>query len=196
MSSARFVKSAVLPKEYPPDRGIEIAIAGRSNAGKSSLINLMTGSRIAKVSSTPGKTRLLNFFDMSGKYLLVDMPGYGFAARSGKEMQDWHEMVESYLMSRQCLQGLILVIDIRRKWTADEELLKSFADHRGLPMVLVLTKADKLSKSEIQKAVKAMQQAAGLSQVFAVSSLKKTGHVEFEEWLFENWVKPHLTRTK
>ncbi|MBX3039969.1 MAG: ribosome biogenesis GTP-binding protein YihA/YsxC [Bdellovibrionaceae bacterium] len=193
MPSARFIKSAVHPHEYPPDRGLEIAIAGRSNAGKSSLINLMTGSRIAKVSGTPGKTRLLNFFEMNGgKYTLVDMPGYGFAARSGDEMHDWHQMVESYLASRQVLRGLLLVMDIRREWTKDEDMLKGFTDHRGLPMAVVLTKSDKLSRNEIQKAVAALKKKSSLNHVFVVSSLKKTGHVEFEEWLYENWVKPAL----
>lgn len=192
MPSIRFIKSAVLPRDYPEEQGVEIAIAGRSNAGKSSLINLLSGSRIAKVSSTPGKTRLLNFFEMNKKYTLVDMPGYGFAARSNKEVNEWHEMVEAYLTTRASLHGLILVMDIRRKWTDDEELLKQFADRRGIPMAVVQTKADKLNKNEINKAVASLQRSAKLIDVFPVSTLKKTGHREFEEWVFESWVRPAL----
>lgn len=192
MPSPRFIKSAVWPADYPPEQGVEIAIAGRSNAGKSSLINLLVTSRLAHVSATPGKTRLLNFFDISGKYVLVDMPGYGFASRSGDEQKQWQEMIEAYLMERQSLNGLLLVMDIRRKWTEDEELLKEFAGRRDIPFAVALTKADKLSRNEIQKAVAALKRQAQLSHLFPISSLKKTGHVELEEFVFSEWVKPHL----
>ncbi|MBX2988776.1 MAG: ribosome biogenesis GTP-binding protein YihA/YsxC [Bdellovibrionaceae bacterium] len=193
MPSAKFIKSAVFPHEYPPDKGVEIAIAGRSNAGKSSLINLLTGSRIAKVSSTPGKTRLLNFFEMAGgKYTLVDMPGYGFATRSKGEVEDWQKMIEAYLTSRQSLKGLILVMDSRREWTEDEQMLKNFTDHRGLPFAVVYTKIDKLSKNELQKAVVKLKKTSLLETIFPVSALKRLGHIEFEEWLYQSWVKPFL----
>lgn len=196
MTSCRFLKSAVLPQDYPPDQGVEIAIAGRSNAGKSSLINLLTGSRIAKVSSTPGKTRLLNFFLMNGKYVLTDMPGYGFAARSKSEIEEWEEMIESYLSSRESLRGLILVIDSRREWADEEQALKNFTEDRGLPMAIALTKTDKLSKNEIFTAVAKMKKAAGLENVFPMSTLKKVGHKELEDFAFLNWVKPHLGKGK
>src|SRR6478752_7250400 len=107
----QFIKSAVLPKDYPIHKMAEVAIAGRSNAGKSSFINALTRDKVAKVSSTPGKTRLLNFFNMADSYVLVDMPGYGFASRSNSEVLEWHEMIETYLMSRENLVGLILVMD-------------------------------------------------------------------------------------
>lgn len=184
------MKSAVLAKDYPVSNKAEVAIAGRSNAGKSSFINaLAKKGKIAKVSSTPGKTRLLNFFDMEDSYILVDMPGYGFAARSGDEMVEWHKMIETYLMTRENLCGLLLVMDIRRPWTEDEELLKKFSDRRGFPLAVILTKADKLSRNQMLQAVTKMKKTSGLSAVFPVSALKKEGQDAVEDYIYENWVK-------
>lgn len=185
----QFIKSAVLAKDYPVSKKAEVAIAGRSNAGKSSFINALAKNKVAKVSSTPGKTRLLNFFDMEDSYNLVDMPGYGFAARSGDEMKEWHMMIETYLMTRENLCGLLLIMDIRRAWTEDEELLKEFSDRRGFPMAVVLTKADKLSRSQMMQAVAKIKKTSGLSAVFPVSSLKKEGQNAVEDYMYENWVK-------
>lgn len=184
-----FIKSAVLAKDYPVTKKAEVAIAGRSNAGKSSFINALAKGKVAKVSSTPGKTRLLNFFNMEDSYVLVDMPGYGFAARSGDEVTEWHKMIETYLMTRESLSGLILVIDIRRSWTEDEELLKKFSDQRGFPLAIVLTKADKMSRSQMLQAVAKMKKTSGLSAVFPVSSLKKEGQDEIENYIYQNWIK-------
>lgn len=188
---AKFIKSAVLPKDFPPDQGVEIAFAGRSNAGKSSLINLLNNHRIAKVSATPGKTRLMNFFSIDDKYVMVDMPGYGWAARSVDEMEAWQGMIEGYISGRRSLKGLLLLMDIRREWTADEELLKSFVDRLGCPLAVVLTKADKVSKSDVNLAKARVLKASGAAAVFAISTLKKQGHDELEEWYYEHWVKPH-----
>lgn len=185
----QFIKSAVLAKDYPVHKMAEVAIAGRSNAGKSSFINALTRNKVAKVSSTPGKTRLLNFFNMEDSYVLVDMPGYGFAARSNNEVLEWHQMIEAYLMGRENLRGLVLVMDIRREWTQDEELLKKFSDERGFPLAVVLTKADKMSRNQMLSAAMKMKKISGLSAVFPVSSLKKIGQDEVEEYIYENWVK-------
>jgi GTP-binding protein len=185
----KFIKSAVLPKDYPQTGLKEIAIAGRSNAGKSSFLNSIANSKIAKVSNTPGKTRLLNFFSRGDKYVIVDMPGYGFAARSGDEIREWHVMIENYLSTREHLAGLVLVMDSRREWTKDEELLKAYTDSRGLPLCVVLTKSDKLTRSESQKCLAAVKKAAAISAVFMTSALKKTGHKEAEDFLYENWIK-------
>lgn len=189
MPKVQFIKSAVLEKDFPKHDFLEVAIAGRSNAGKSSFINSLTSNKIAKVSSTPGKTRLLNFFQLDESYVLVDMPGYGFAARSGSEMKDWHRMIETYLMTRPQLAGLLLVMDIRRDWTEDEELLKEFSERRGFPLLVVLTKADKLSYSQSLQATAKIKKASGLSAVFPASALKKTGQDNIEEYIFENWIK-------
>jgi GTP-binding protein len=185
----KFIKSAVLPKDYPQTGLKEIAIAGRSNAGKSSFLNSIANSKIAKVSNTPGKTRLLNFFSRGDKYVIVDMPGYGFAARSGDEIREWHVMIENYLSTREHLAGLVLVMDSRREWTKDEELLKAYTDSRGLPLCVVLTKSDKLTRNESQKCLAAVKKAAAISAVFMTSALKKTGHKEAEDFLYENWIK-------
>lgn len=187
--SIQFIKSAVLSRDYPVHKLGEIAIAGRSNAGKSSFINALTRNKVAKVSSTPGKTRLLNFFNMEDSYVLVDMPGYGFAARSNDEVLEWHEMIEAYLLGRENLRGLLLIMDIRREWTADEELLKKFSEERGFPLAVVLTKADKLSRNQIFSTVAKVKKNSGLSAVFPVSALKKTGQDEVERYMYENWVK-------
>lgn len=187
--AVKFIKSAVLPQDYPKTGKKEIAIAGRSNAGKSSFLNAIAKSKIAKVSNTPGKTRLLNFFSRGDSYILVDMPGYGFAARSGDEMREWHTMIENYLSMREELAGLVLVMDSRREWTEDEELLKAYTDSRGLPMAVVLTKSDKLTRNEINQAISKMKKAAGTEAVFMTSALKNIGQEEVEEYLYENWVK-------
>lgn len=185
----QFIKSAVLASDYPVHKKAEIAIAGRSNAGKSSFINALGLTKIAKVSSTPGKTRLLNFFDVGGSYVLVDMPGYGFAARSGKEMNEWEKMVETFLSSREALKGLLLVMDIRRSWTEEEELMKEFTERSGIPLCVVLTKADKVSRSEMLQTVAKIKKQTGLSAVYPSSTLKRVGYEEVEEYIYENWIK-------
>lgn len=185
----KFIKSAVLAKDFPVSNKPEVAIAGRSNAGKSSFINALGNTKIVKVSATPGKTRLLNFFSFGEHYNLVDMPGYGFAARSGDEMRDWQQMIETYLMGRENLRGLLLVMDIRREWDQDEELLKHFSDTRGFPMAVVLTKADKMSRNQMMSAIAKIKKQSGISAVFASSATKREGQEEVEDYMFENWIK-------
>lgn len=172
----------------PADSLPEVAIVGRSNAGKSSLINGISGSRIAQVSGTPGKTRLLNFYE-APHYRLVDMPGYGFSARSGDEQRSWQQMIEPYLATRGNLVGLLIVMDIRRDWSQDENDLLNWLKPRGLPSAVVLTKADKLSRSEMLNRVRIIQKQSELPNVLPTSSLKRTGYQELEEFVFESWVK-------
>lgn len=183
-----FVKSAVLPKDFPPAKKPEIAICGRSNAGKSSFINGLSNQKLAKVSSTPGKTRLLNFFMVNETYMLVDMPGYGFAARSNDEVGDWQKMIESYLKERSVLKGLLLVMDIRRSWDDEEEVMKKFSQSLGFGMAVVLTKADKLGKNQVASAVAKIKKESGLTAVFPTSALDKSGQKLVEDYIFQNWV--------
>ena len=183
----KFLKSASDVSGCPQDNTPEIALAGRSNAGKSSFINGLHGSSIAKISGKPGKTRLLNFFEVGESYRLVDMPGYGFASVSAKEMKLWQEMIENYLSLRGNLRGLILIMDVRRNWTQDEQLLVDFMSARELPSVVVLTKADKLKRGPSLQRKKKIQNDSGLP-CFLCSHPKKQGFYEIEEFIFQNWV--------
>lgn len=188
----RFVTSAADLSGCPADEKLEIALLGRSNAGKSSFINALGGSgKLAQVSSTPGKTRLLNFFEVQKDYRLVDMPGYGWSSRGGEEHMGFRTMIESYLSSRANLIGLLLIMDIRRDWSDEEEDLKAWLAPRKLPIVVVLTKADKMSRGESIQRVKKMKQQSGLEHVLAVSSSKKEGFKELEERMFQTLIKPH-----
>lgn len=184
-----YIKSAVLPKDYPVHKQKEVAFMGRSNAGKSSLINVLSNQKIAKVSQVAGKTRLLNFFNFGNSYVLVDMPGYGYASRGGDEVQDWQPMIEAYLANRDCLAGLVLVMDIRRKWTREEMLLVKFVYEFGRPVALALTKADKLSTTEINKMVAQHERDSRINDIFVISSTKRLGHEDLEEFIYTAWVK-------
>lgn len=184
-----YIKSCVFPEDYPKTQLPEVAFAGRSNAGKSSLINQISDAKIANVSSTPGKTRLLSFFNVREKYILVDMPGYGYAKRSGDEQKSWENMVEVYIQKREQLKGLILVMDIRREWTEEEELLKMYLEKAGIPMAVALTKTDKISKSAAYTKAKKVTKVTGLSAVFPISNLKKAGVQDIEDHLYKKWVE-------
>ena len=148
IQSAEFIKSAVKPTEYPPPQLPEVAFAGRSNVGKSSLINtLVNRKRLVKTSNTPGRTQLLNFFTVNGRIGFVDLPGYGYAKVPEPVRQRWGPMVEAYLSQRGCLRGVVLLIDLRRDPGSEEINLLHWLADRTLPVRIVLTKADKLSKS-------------------------------------------------
>lgn len=185
----KYLKSCVLPVDYPEASRPEVAIVGRSNAGKSSLLNAMTGTKIAHVSNTPGKTRLLSFFDYGKHYRWVDMPGYGFASRSGAEMQQWQKMIETYLSTRTTLTGLILVMDVRRDIEEDEKLLFHFCHQVERPIVFALSKTDKLNNKELQARLKSLRQSFPVGLFFPISSLKRTGIKELEDYIFQNWIK-------
>lgn len=190
MSQMKYLKSCVLPEDYPDTKRPEVAVAGRSNAGKSSFLNALAKSKVAHVSQVPGKTRILSFFDFGAHYRFVDMPGYGFASRSGDEIREWTKMIETYLSVRENLKGLLLVMDIRREWQEDEELLKQFCDRTGIPVCVVLTKADKCKANEKKEFQKGIMKTSQLSNVFAVSSQTKEGIEEVEEFIFKQWILP------
>jgi GTP-binding protein len=183
----KFLTSAADLKGCPNDSVLEVALVGRSNAGKSSMLNGLADAKIAMVSSSPGKTRLLNFFD-APKFRMVDMPGYGFASRSGDEQRSWQKMIEPYLTTRKNLRGLLLVMDIRRDWSDDEQNLLDWISPRELGAAIVLTKIDKLSRSEVIKRVNEIREQSGVEAVFATSALKKTGYAEIEDYVYKNWI--------
>lgn len=187
-----YVKSAVFPQDYPIADRPEIVVAGRSNAGKSSFLNALAGELVAKVSQVPGKTRLLNFFDVANKYRIVDTPGYGFSRRSGDEQASWQEMLESYFAMRETLCGILLLIDSRREWDQDEALLAAFARKTNTPMAILLTKCDKLKTSEKQKAVARMKKSSKNDLVFAISNRTDDGVEEIEEYFYSTWLKPRV----
>lgn len=184
-----FLKSAKVPKDYPFPYKPEVAIVGRSNAGKSSFINSLTNSKIAKVSGTPGKTRLLQFFAVDDKNYMVDMPGYGFAKGDRQEVESWRLMIETYLSERETLKGVVLIMDIRRDWASEEQMLKDWFDHNGTRWALVLNKTDKLSRSRILSKQNELQKLLRNVPVFATSSLKKTGIEDIKNLLFKEWTK-------
>ena len=176
IKSAEFIKSAEKPSQYPPAHPPEIAFAGRSNVGKSSLINKLLNRRnLVKTSSTPGRTQLINFFSINEHFSFVDLPGYGYAKVPAGIQKRWGPMVETYLSSRKTLRGVVLVLDIRRIPRAEERDLIDWLKYHRILSVMVLTKADKLSKS---KQIKQKQEIARTLNVSASDLLffsAKTG---------------------
>ena len=149
VKSTEFVKSAVKPDQYPPEGVPEIAFAGRSNVGKSSLINVLVNRKnLVRTSSTPGRTQLINFFLVNDAFSLVDLPGYGFAKVPLAVKRQWGPMMETYLASRQSLRGVVLILDVRRTPNAEDRQMLDWLRRYGITPVLVVTKCDKVSKNE------------------------------------------------
>jgi len=183
----KFLKSATRPDEYPFPYKPEVAIVGRSNAGKSSFINAFVGQKIAKVSGTPGKTRLLNFFELEEQVYLVDCPGYGYATGSLKEALGWQEMIETYFKKRETLKGVILIMDIRRDWEDEEKLLQDWLTHHKTPWTVILNKSDKLSRSAALGRRAKLQKSAGDVPMLIVSSMKKSGFDDVKNLILKEW---------
>lgn len=173
-----FVTSAVDPAGYPPADRPEIAFAGRSNVGKSTLINALLGvTGLAKVSQTPGKTRLINFFDVDERFYVVDLPGYGYAKVAKTEKSKWAPMLERYLAARDTLRGVVVLIDLRRGLGDLDRQLLSFLTSHGRAVVPVFTKADKLKGNARRNQIAKVCRAAGVSQENAIvtSAAKREG---------------------
>ena len=181
INQVQFITSAPGIKECPPPQFPEIAFAGRSNVGKSSLINfLLMRKSLAKVSNTPGKTRLLNFFAINEKFYLVDLPGYGFTKMSSKGRAPWQQMIEGYLMQRKTLRAVVLLLDCRREPNELDALLYGWLKEGGIPCICILTKIDKIAKTKRLNRVKELSQTLGLDLLrFSVTSTtKKIGRNE------------------
>ena len=146
--SAKFVVSLDRLRPFPGQGLPEIAMAGKSNVGKSSMINSLLGnSKLARTSSAPGKTRLLNFFRVNDRFLLVDLPGYGFARAPKGERERWAEMIEGYLKGSEHLRRVLHLVDIRHEPTAEDRMMTQYLRHFDIPFTVVATKADKLSRA-------------------------------------------------
>ena len=180
---ARFLVSAAAPSQFPPDAGAEVAFAGRSNAGKSSAINAIVKRHgLARTSKLPGRTRLLNFFELSPGERLVDLPGYGYASAPEAERVQWQPLIDA-LAGRECLKGLFLIVDVRRGVTAGDEGLIDWASP-GQRLHVLLSKADKLGRGESLRTLRAASaQLEGRASVQLFSALKGTGVNEAQEVL-------------
>lgn len=180
---AEFLQSAGKVSQCPPDTGWEVAFAGRSNAGKSSAINSLTRQpKLARTSKTPGRTQLLNFFSLSEQQRLVDLPGYGFARVPEAVKEAWTRQLERYLQERRSLRGLILLMDIRHTFQAFDLQMIEWGSIAGMPVHILLTKADKLKRGPAQAALlQAQKRAATYPEGISVqlfSALKHSGHGE------------------
>lgn len=189
---AVFQTSAERLAQAPEDAGWEVAFAGRSNAGKSSAINAVTGHKaLARTSKTPGRTQLINFFSLDDERRLVDLPGYGFAKAPEAIKRRWRHSMEEYLAGRRSLRGLVLVMDVRHPLTEFDRMMIEWCAHQGLPIHLLLTKADKLKRGpatatlhQVRRAVADLGELAG-AQLF--SALKRTGIEELQAVL-DDWL--------
>ena len=173
---------AVKRSQYPEDNMKEIAFAGRSNVGKSSLLNLITGRKaLARVSGSPGKTRTINFYNINGDFRIVDLPGYGYAKVSKSVTENWGDMMEQYFSARHGLIKTVQLVDIRHEPSKQDIQMYEYLKHYGLDGLVVATKADKISKNQMNKNISVIRKALGMKpedKVIACSALKRTGQDE------------------
>lgn len=179
IKEARLATVAVRSSQYPEDNMVEIAFAGRSNVGKSSLLNLITGRKsLARVSGSPGKTRTINFYNIDDRFRIVDLPGYGYAKVSKSMSRDWGPMMEEYFQNRKGLKKVIQLVDIRHAPSVQDVQMYDYLRHYGLDGIVVATKADKVSRNEMNKCIATIRRTLNLSGedvVIPVSALKRTG---------------------
>ena len=198
ITKAELAAVAVKREQYPPEDMPEIAFAGRSNVGKSSLFNTMVNRRnFARVSGSPGKTRTINFFEINGAFRIVDLPGYGYAKVSKSLSKDWGPMMERYLESRKNLVKVIQLVDIRHQPSKQDVQMYEYLKYHGLAGIVVATKSDKISRNEAAKTSAVIHRTLGMKPeepLIAVSSLKKTGYdrlIDEIENLVEAWREEH-----
>jgi GTP-binding protein len=165
ISSAEFVKSAVKAADYPAGELPEVALAGRSNVGKSSLLNkLVNRKTLARISKTPGRTRLINFFNINKVFHLVDLPGYGYAKVPLQEKESWRKMVEGYLNTRDNLKGVVMLVDSRHPPSVHDVQMYAWLKQSDLAAVVVATKADKISRSRLTQSLKVIRDTLPLAE--------------------------------
>jgi GTP-binding protein len=188
-AEARFIAGAPSPSALPPERLPEIAFVGRSNVGKSSLVNALTGRRtLARISNTPGRTRQINFFDLGGRLTLVDLPGYGYAEASKSAVKSWTTLVRQYLQSRAALRRVCLLIDSRHGIKEVDRPLMRMLDDAGVSYQVVLTKADKAGKGELASVPEQIMadlaaHVAAHPEIHLTSALDRRGIAELRETL-------------
>lgn len=195
LARATFTTSAPNLAQCPPECGPEVGFCGRSNAGKSSALNTLTGQKsLARVSKTPGRTQLINFFEVpnTGGFL-VDLPGYGFAKVPEAMKRQWQQNLGEFLAERRTLIGLVLLMDVRHPMTELDKQLLTFADHRGIDSLLLLTKSDKLSRNQAAKARLGVEKLRPHSVVLNFSSLDRQGLSEASGWIHDRLVDPSTT---
>ena len=173
---------AVKRSQYPEDNMKEIAFAGRSNVGKSSLLNLITGRKaLARVSGSPGKTKTINFYNINGDFRIVDLPGYGYARVSKSVTENWGDMMEQYFSARHGLIKTVQLVDLRHEPSKQDIQMYEYLKHYGLDGLVVATKADKISRNQMNKNISVIRKALGMKpedKVIACSALKRTGQDE------------------
>lgn len=184
VTEARFVKSAMDPKDYPRDRRPEVAFVGRSNVGKSSLLNVLLNKKgLAKTSGTPGKTQTLNFFDVNGKIYFVDLPGYGFAKVPLSVKEHWNRVMGDYLRERDMLRMVVLLVDARHKPTELDQQMLTMLEEAEVPTLITATKFDKLKQTERRKNLKRIRETFGLDEdAMVVPFSATTGDGKEELW--------------
>ena len=181
LKKVELYKTVYIPEDLPQTPYREVAFVGRSNVGKSSLLNTLANNfKLAKVSSEPGRTRSINFYLVNNKFFMVDLPGYGFAKVSFKEQKRWRELIENYLKERDNLKGVFLLVDSRVGPTEKDRQMKDWLDFFGIPYVVVATKVDKLKSSERQKLKKKIEEGFGDKdlRIIPFSSKTREGRVE------------------
>lgn len=171
-NNARLILSAALPSQFPETSGLEVVMVGKSNVGKSSLINAITNrKRLAYVGNRPGKTRMVNFFYINDDLTLVDVPGYGYANRSRKEQEDYAVLMEAYFSEREHEKAMIILMDARRELSEDDMMMVDLAKSLNMPCVVVVSKTDKLSFSKVKQKIEKTKKETGLP-VYGFSSLE------------------------
>lgn len=191
INSAEFIISAVRPEQYPNTGYPEIALAGRSNVGKSSFINrLINRKNLVRTSSKPGKTQTLNYYLINDQFYFVDVPGYGYAQVSKQERAKWGEMLETYFGMREPLEAVVLIVDSRHKPSEDDQQMVEFIAYLNLPLIVVATKLDKVSKGKRQKAMQQVENTLpAYDQMTIIPFSAETGENKDKAW---NAIKYYL----